>query len=45
MHHEVVCADCGINVPWEEQWGVPDGEGGNKIVCPECAKKYGYNLD
>lgn len=42
---ETVCADCGINTPWELQYGVPDDNDGTKIVCKECAKKYGFNLD
>jgi hypothetical protein len=42
---DTVCADCGISTPWEHQYGVPDDEGGTKIVCEECAKKYGFNLD
>jgi hypothetical protein len=42
---DTVCADCGISTPWELQYGVPDDEGGTKIVCEECAKKYGFNLE
>lgn len=45
MIFETVCADCGINVPWELQYGVTDDDGGIKIVCEQCAKKYGFNLD
>lgn len=42
---ETVCADCGINTPWEFQYGVSDDDGSIKIVCEVCAKKYGFNLD
>ena len=42
---DVVCADCGINVPWEDQYGVPGDNNETNIVCPECAKKYGFNLN
>lgn len=42
---DVVCADCGINTPWEFQYEVPGDEGSTKTVCEECAKKYGYNLE
>jgi formylmethanofuran dehydrogenase subunit E len=42
---DTVCADCGISTPWELQYGVPDDEGGTKIVCEECAKKYGFNIN
>ena len=42
---ETVCADCGINVPWDLQYGVPGDDGETKIVCENCAKKYGFNLD
>lgn len=42
---DVVCADCGINVPWVEQYGIMGDDGETFIVCPNCAKKYGFNLD
>ena len=42
---ENVCADCGINTPWECQYGVPGDDDEIKIVCEECAKKYGFNLE
>ena len=42
---DTVCADCGISTPWELQYGVPDDEGGTKIVCEICAQKYGFNLE
>lgn len=42
---DTVCADCGINTPWENQYGVPGDDGETKIVCEECAKKYGFNLN
>lgn len=45
MNHETICADCGINVPWELQYGVSGDDGETKIVCENCAKKYGFNLD
>ena len=43
MWVEVVCEDCGINTPWENQYVVVDDSGVSKIVCEECAKKYGFN--
>jgi hypothetical protein len=42
---DVACADCGISTSWEFQYRVPNDECGTKIVCENCAKKYGFNLD
>jgi redox-regulated HSP33 family molecular chaperone len=41
---ETTCADCSLMIPLELQYVVPN-DGGTKIVCEECAKKYGFNLD
>jgi len=41
--HSVVCATCGIDVPWEEQFCVGEK---HDIVCPRCAReKFGVNVD
>lgn len=40
---ECVCEDCGINVPFELQYGVRMDNGDYKIVCEECIKKYSKN--
>jgi hypothetical protein len=42
---ETTCADCSLMIPLELQYVVPDDNGCTKIVCEECAKKYGFNLD
>lgn len=40
MITECVCEECGINVPFELQYGVKMEDGDYKIVCEECIKKY-----
>jgi len=44
--HSVVCATCGIDVPWEEQFCVHEHETDNSIiVCPRCAAhKFGVDV-
>lgn len=37
---ECVCEDCGINVPFELQYGVRLENGDYKIVCENCINKY-----
>lgn len=42
---ETVCADCGINVPFDLQHGVRTPDGDIKIVCEECVNNYNFDND